>query len=110
MKEIYNKLIRDNIPEIIRADNAEPVYRTLDDSEFIGELFKKLSEETKELIAANAKDKIELMKEIGDVYEVIDYIIKECGLNQAEIIKLKEERKQKRGGFDKKLFLESIDK
>jgi predicted house-cleaning noncanonical NTP pyrophosphatase (MazG superfamily) len=72
------------------------------------ELFKKLEEEAGEMIEARA-DKQELIKEIGDVYEIIDAIIDNCGLDKAEIMKLKNERKIERGGFDKKIFLESID-
>lgn len=107
-KIIYNKLVRDNIPEIIRQDKAEPQIRILEQTEFLVELFKKLEEEAREVVGASA-DKKELTKEIGDVYEIIDAIIDNCGLDKAEIMKLKNERKIKRGGFNKKIFLESVE-
>ena len=35
MKErVYNKLVRDNIPDIIRESGETPVIRTLEDEEF----------------------------------------------------------------------------
>jgi predicted house-cleaning noncanonical NTP pyrophosphatase (MazG superfamily) len=107
-KIIYNKLVRDNISEIIKQDKAEPKTRILDQAEFLVELFRKLEEEAREATAAMS-DKKELIKEIGDVYEVIDAIIDSCGLDKAEIIKIKNKRKIERGGFNKKIFLESVE-
>ncbi len=51
------------------------------------------------------KDKRELAKEIGDIFEVIDAIIEAYGLSREEIMEIKEDRKEKRGGFQKKFFL-----
>ncbi|MEI6596789.1 MAG: nucleoside triphosphate pyrophosphohydrolase [bacterium] len=107
-KIIYNKLVRDNIPEIIKHDKAEPQTRILGQEEYLKELFKKLEEEVREATEAMV-DKKELIKEIGDVYEVIDAIIDNCGLDKAEIMELKDERKIERGGFSKKIFLESVE-
>lgn len=109
MKKIYNKLVRDNIPEIIKADNCQPNIRKLVEQEYLKELMKKLKEETEELI--NAKNnKKELVKEISDVYEVIDAIIDNYNLDRDKIIELKKERKEKRGGFKQGIFLESVVK
>ncbi len=107
-KIIYNKLVRDNIPEIIKKDKAEPIIRILEQEEYLKELLKKLEEEAKEAAGAMT-DKKDLMKEIGDIYEIIDAIIDNYGLDKEEIMKLKNERKIKRGGFEKKIFLESVD-
>ena len=109
MEKIYNKLVRDNIPEIIKADNAKPNFRILEQTEFVKELFNKLKEEVAECEQAQS-DQAALMKEIGDIYQVLEAIIKNCGLDQAEILKLKAYRQANRGGFDKKLFLESVEK
>jgi len=108
IKIIHNKLVRDNIPEIIRQDKGEPKVRILGPEEFLMELFRKLEEEAKEAAGARA-DKRELTKEIGDIYEIVDAIIDNCGLAREEIMKLKSERKIERGGFNKKIFLESVN-
>lgn len=108
MEKIYNKLVRDKIPEIIKKDNAEPKTRVLEQEEYLKALLKKLEEEAKEVAEAGT-DKQALMKEIGDVYEIIDAIIDNCGLDKAAIKKLQDERRTERGGFNKKIFLESVD-
>ena len=42
MEKIYNKLVRDNIPEIIIQDNRKPVTKILNDDCYKKELEKKL--------------------------------------------------------------------
>jgi len=107
MTKIYNKLVRDKIPEIIEKDGENPFTRILNDAEYKEELKNKLREEAEEFILA--KDNTELVKEMSDILEVLEYIEKSFNLNKEEILKVKEERKQKRGGFDKKIFLEKTE-
>jgi len=107
-RRIYNKLVRDGIPEIIRGDNGDPKTRIMDNEEYQIELFKKVIEEGKELEAARGETK-EVIKEIGDIYEVIDAIIESNGLDKDEIMTLKKVRREKRGGFKDKIFLEQVD-
>jgi len=104
MKKYY-KLIRDRIPEIIEADNEKPVVRVLDNVEFKKELLKKLIEEAQEASEAGG-DKKELQKEIGDILEIMEYVVQVFGLDKKQIYATKQKRKDSRGGFDKKLFLE----
>jgi len=108
-KIIYNKLVRDKIPEIIKKDGGTAKIIILKQKEFIKQLFKKLKEEVDELVKVK-QEKKELSKEIGDIYEVIEAIIKNLKLNNRRIIKLKNERRKSRGRFSKRIFLKSIDK
>ena len=55
MEKKYNKLVRDNIPNIISNDNEIPITRILSDDEFKTELYKKLSEECKEVLNSKTK-------------------------------------------------------
>jgi len=103
--KVYNKLVRDKIPEIISADGEKPKIRILADDEYQKELLKKIIEEAKEVEAAGG-DKNELIKELGDVQEVVEALIKSFSLDKSEIEKLQAKRKATRGGFDKKIFLE----
>ncbi len=105
MKEIYNKLIRDRIPEIIEKNGSKSKVRVLDDEKYKEELLKKIIEEAKEVLETKG-DRKELTKEVGDVLEIIDYLVKVFGLDSEEIEKMRKERKESKGGFDKKLFLE----
>ena len=104
MEHIYNKLVRDKIPDIIEADNRISVTRILDDEEYEKELVNKLLEEAKEV--ENAKNDEEVVKELADVLEVLRYIAKTKGKTLDDIIKLADDKKEKRGGFDYKIFLE----
>ncbi len=103
MKQVYNKLVRDRIIEIIEKKGEEPTYHTLSNKEYLAELHKKLFEEANEFIEQDDKE------ELADVLEVLYAIakIKKIDLNEVEKIRL--EKHQKRGGFDKKIFLETVD-
>ena len=104
MKEkcYHRKLIRDKIPEIIKASNGEFETRVMDDIEFEKELKKKLIEESEE-VAMAAKN--EIPNELADVLEIIKSISSHYKINFSDIEKLQIERKKKRGAFKKKLFL-----
>ena len=104
----HNKLVRDNILEIIEADGIKPTSRILKEEEYKTELLKKLVEEANEVLGAgNNID--EITKELSDVWEVIEYIVKAFQLDHSKIQAVKQNRHDKRGGFDKKIFLESTD-
>ena len=107
MEKIYKKLVRDKIPEICRQDGEMPKYLKLNNFEFKKELGKKLAEEVKELAKAPRK---EIKNEIADVYEVLLALAKHFGLKWPAIEKYRQEKKRKRGGFDKKYFLVSSKK
>lgn len=104
MEKIYNKLVRDNIPDIIRDDNETPVTRILIDGEYERELYRKLVEECKEVY--EAEDNSETCKELADVLEVIRAIANVKGKSLEDIIKLAEDKRNKRGGFSKRIYLE----
>ena len=105
---IYNKLIRDLIPEIIEKNGAISKIRILNQKEYKLELLKKLIEESKEVLEAR-NNKKDLIKEIGDVMEVLESIEKTYKLNKKDILKIKKERNKKRGGFEKRIFLEKTN-
>ena len=104
MEKIYNKFVRDNIPDIIRSDNEKPVTRILTDAEYEKELYRKLAEECKEVYRAEDND--EACKELADVLEVIRAIANVKGKTLEDIIKLADDKRNKRGGFSKRVYLE----
>lgn len=100
---IYNKLIRDRIPEITLADGWLSKTKILNKKEFVVELKKKILEEAKEL--NEGKDTKNLIEELADIQEIIDTILKEKSVKFAEFRKIQAQKRKKRGGFTKKLFL-----
>lgn len=103
-KEItYNKLIRDRIPEITKADSWQSKTKVLNQKNFIIELKKKILEEAKEL--NEGKSKKNLVEELVDIQEIIDAILREKKIKFSDFRKIQTKKRQKRGGFKKKLFL-----
>lgn len=49
---MYHKLVRDNIPNIIKANGEVPIVEILDDDRYKEELEKKLMEECQEVLSA----------------------------------------------------------
>ncbi len=105
---VYKKLVRDLIPKIIKNDKEAPVTKILSKREYKLELLKKLIEESEEVVEAKNSKK-DLTKEVGDVMEVLEAIEKAYDLDRKEILKIKKERKKKRGGFEKRIFLEKTN-
>ena len=104
MEKVFNKLVRDKIPEIIKNNNEEPITRILNDEEYKIELEKKLLEEYNEVLNATGGDYLE---ELADMLEVIDALATTQNKTLKDIILIKEEKAKKRGGFKNKIFLES---
>jgi len=99
----FNKLVRDKIPEIIKNNNEIPTIRILNDKDYKEELLKKLLEECNEVI--NATNNTQTLEELADTLEVIDSIIKLNNSTFDEVRKIKEEKRNKRGGFEKRIYL-----
>lgn len=77
--------------------------RTLDEAEFLRELLRKVSEEAAELTAA--KDRAEMVAEMGDLLDVIDAIRVEYGVSDEELAASRAVQFEKKGGFARRLFL-----
>ena len=99
----YNKLVRDKIPAIIEADGCVPVTRSLGEKEFESELQKKLQEEVTETL--NAESGKHRLEELGDVLEVMSALAAVDGYTVDDIIAAAARKREKRGGFDKRIFL-----
>ncbi len=104
----YHKLVRDNIPDIIKNNGEIPIIRILDDEEYYKCLLLKDSEELKEV--KNAKTKEEVKEELADKLEVLSHIAYYHGFTLEEIMTEANKKKAKRGGFSKKIFLEDVIK
>lgn len=102
MERVYNKLVRDNIPEIIKKEGNEPIVCALDDKEYKYYLFKKLHEEVREF----SDD--ESIEELCDVLEVIDALKKTLGFSDKAIEDIKNKKAKKNGSFERKLYLEKV--
>jgi predicted house-cleaning noncanonical NTP pyrophosphatase (MazG superfamily) len=98
----YNKLVRDRIPEIIVADGRQCGTEIMTDDEYRRALLSKLVEESQEVAAA---DRDELVKEIADLYEVIDALFVAFDLDREAVLAMQQKRRDERGGFEKRIKL-----
>lgn len=106
--KLYNKLVRDKVPEIMRADGEEPKTRTLSEDEYRKLVRLKLLEEAGETRVAASRD--ELVKELGDVMEVLEAIAVAEGVSWQDVLDLKSKRRVERGGFGGRVYLVSGEK
>lgn len=102
MNRFFNKLVRDKIPEKIRNNNEIPIIKVLNDKEYKEALITKLLEEYNEVIKAEGE---EILEELADMLEVIEALANVENKTFNDIMKLKEIKKEKRGGFSEKIYL-----
>ena len=106
MDRIYNKLVRDNIPDIIMSNGENPITRILSNEEYKEELEKKLYEEYQEVLnTTNSEDRIE---ELADMLEIIIALAKLEDKTLDDVVEVAKAKRLKRGGFDKKIYLEKV--
>lgn len=103
MEKVFNKLVRDNIPQIIESNGETPVTRILNDRDYKIELENKLHEEYMEVLGSKGKDRIE---ELADMLEIIKCLALLERSSLEEVVEVANEKALKRGSFQKKIFLE----
>lgn len=96
---IYNKLVRDKIPDIIRQQGEQPVVRILEDDVYTHCLEGKLDEE----VAEYHRDKN--IEELADILEVIFALADDLGASREELMNVYQKKNENRGGFAKRIFL-----
>lgn len=101
-RKTYNKLVRDLIPEIIATDGRQCATEIMNDEEFRQALLVKLVEEAEEVADAEHGD---MVKEIADLYEVIDALLIAFNLDIDAVLATQKKRCEERGGFEKRIKL-----
>lgn len=92
------KLVRDKIPQIIKDAEKTPIIEILSDEDYLKELDKKLDEE----VAEYQSDKS--IEEMADILEVLYAICEARGYSVEQLMQVKEDKRQKRGGFTDKIY------
>ena len=103
-KVVYNKAVRDRIPEIIRETGKTPVVRVVEDrEEYKKYLDVKLQEELDEYLESG---KIE---ELADLVEVVYGILDMVGVSRDEFERVRGRKNEERGSFTKRLVLGEVE-
>lgn len=104
MKYVYNKLVRDKIPEAIeKTEGRTANYKILNDKEYLQELDRKLFEEAHEFVEEHS------VEELADLMEVISAIMNARGLSLEEVEIARKTKSNKKGKFDDKIYLIDVE-
>lgn len=99
MAAVYNKLVRDRIPEIIEASGGHCKTEILSDDAYLTMLDAKLDEE----LAEYHRD--QNIEELADLLEVIRAAAAARGYTPEALEAVRAEKAGRRGGFEKKILL-----
>lgn len=103
MVKVYNKLVRDNIINIIKKENKDCNYKVLNDEEYINSLIIKLIEEHNEFNESND------INELADMQEVINCLVKAKGYTLEEFDNIRQKKALKNGSFNEKIYLIDVN-
>lgn len=92
------KLVRDKIPQIIRADGQEPIFRAAHNEEFDRLLRNKLAEEVEEFMSSDNDP-----EELADILEVLLALAERAGATPQQLESLRAEKAAKRGRFEQRI-------
>lgn len=99
---VYNKLIRDKIPQIIEASGNKPILEKLDKAQYIKALNEKLGEELNEYYEDNS------VEELADLVEVVYAILKYKEVPLHKFEEIRKNKVDKHGAFEERLFLKEV--
>jgi predicted house-cleaning noncanonical NTP pyrophosphatase (MazG superfamily) len=100
--KVYNKLVRDRIPVIIKASGSECKHHTATDEELEHSLLDKLREEVEEFIEKPS------VEEMADIQEVIWRIQEIFNITEHDVLGAMRRKTKERGAFHKNYILEHV--
>lgn len=100
--KVYNKLVRDRIPEIIEKSGKTCTVETLANEQYIAMLDVKLNEELAEYQESKS------LEELADLLEVMGAVVKARGYSWDELTEARKKKREARGGFEKRLLLKEV--
>ena len=96
---VYNKLVRDKIPQIIATSGKKCTTEVLTEDVYLQKLDEKLNEELSEYQESKS------LEELADLLEVLDAVLKARGFTWEELERLRRRKREKRGAFDQRILL-----
>ena len=100
--KVYNKLVRDKIPEFIESSGKTCTVETLTDEKYIAMLDTKLNEELAEYQESKS------LEELADLLEVMGAVVKARGYTWDELTTVRKKKREERGGFEKRILLKEV--
>jgi len=103
MTKVYNKLVRDKLPEIIEADGKIAKIHILNKQDYQKEVVKKLGEYYEQL--KSAPD----VKKLADMQEALLATAEAFNIPAGELAAVMAKKAVNKGAFKKRIFLESVE-
>jgi len=103
MNKIYQKLVRDRIPEIIEKDGKEFSVCQVRGDRLKDYAMKKLQEEVQEFVEDPCAE------EAADIMEIFHFICNRIGIKDSEIMAATHAKRITRGGFEMGYILEWVE-
>lgn len=101
-KVLYDKAVRDLIPDIIRAAGKECAVEQVSETQFLELLRDKLAEEVAEYRANPS------LEELADILEVIMAVVRLSGYTMEELEDIRQKKAEARGAFRDRLLLKYV--
>ena len=103
MKKIYQKLVRDRIPEIITEAGKDFSVTQMRGERLKDYAMKKLQEEVQEFIENPCAE------EAADIMEIFHFVCNRMGIRDSEIMAQSTSKRILRGGFEMGYILEWVE-
>ena len=103
MKKIYQKLVRDRIPEIITEAGKDFSVTQLRGDRLKDYAMKKLQEEVQEFVENPCAE------EAADIMEIFHFVCNRMGIKDSEIMAQSTSKRILRGGFEMGYILEWVE-
>jgi predicted house-cleaning noncanonical NTP pyrophosphatase (MazG superfamily) len=94
------KLVRDNVPKIMKEKGKDPKTHIADEKEYETLLIEKIKEELKEV------EEDRNVEEVADLIEVAYALGKKYGKTEEKINKIRKDKNSKNGKFEKRIILD----
>jgi 8-oxo-dGTP diphosphatase len=95
----HDKLVRDKIIDIIKANNESAIYTIASETEYKRRLQQKLMEEVYEYLESEDPE------ELADVLEIVNALAATHKTTREDLYKLQQKKRDQRGGFEKRIVL-----
>ena len=99
----FNKLVRDKIPDNIKARGENVELLRLEGEALIAALKRKVVEEAFEVV--DSKTTQQMVEELADLREVMDALKNQLGISEKDVKKVQNSKAKSRGGFNEGLML-----
>lgn len=104
MEREFDKLVRDEIPAVIKQNGEEPVTTRVTGEEYSDRLVEKLEEEVSEYRESRS------LEELADVLEVVHAIRKSKDVTVDKLNETRAQKAEHRGCFDEGIVLKRVEK